>query len=172
MLFDRLLSRLSGSAPASISRPRATFHGLVGRSKPILDVLSRVEKAAVGDANVCIYGESGTGKELIARAIHAISDRRDGPLVTFDCTAVAEGLAESQLFGHVRGAFTGAIENRDGVFAQANNGTLFIDELCELSMPLQAKLLRVVQGREFVKVGGTKPTFTNIRSFRPPFAWS
>jgi transcriptional regulator with PAS, ATPase and Fis domain len=163
MLFDRLLSRLSGSAPASISRPRATFHGLVGRSKPILDVLARVEKAALGDANVCIYGESGTGKELIARAIHAISDRRDGPLVTFDCTAVAEGLAESQLFGHVRGAFTGAIENRDGVFAQANNGTLFIDELCELSMPLQAKLLRVVQGREFVKVGGTKPTFTNIR---------
>jgi transcriptional regulator with PAS, ATPase and Fis domain len=83
--------------------------------------------------------------------------------VTFDCAAVPEGLAESQLFGHVRGAFTGAIENREGVFSQADNGTLFIDELCELSMPLQAKLLRVIQGREFVKVGGTKPSRTNIR---------
>jgi DNA-binding NtrC family response regulator len=165
MLLDTLLGRLSdgGQTFASFARSRTTFHGLVGRSKQILDVFARVEKAAAGDANVCIYGESGTGKELIARAIHAISDRRNGPLVTFDCTAVPEGLAESQLFGHVRGAFTGAIENREGVFAQADTGTLFIDELCELSMPLQAKLLRVVQGREFVKVGGTKPIRTNIR---------
>ena len=105
----------------------------------MLDVFARIEKAAAGDANVCIYGESGTGKELIARAIHEISDRRHGPLITFDCTAVPEGLAESQLFGHVRGAFTGAIEHRDGVFCQANKGTLFIDELCELSPALQAK---------------------------------
>jgi DNA-binding NtrC family response regulator len=163
-LVDTLLTRLSSAIVATPApRGRATFHGLVGRSKQILDVFARVEKAAAGDANVCIYGESGTGKELIARAIHAISDRRNGPLVTFDCTAVPEGLAESQLFGHVRGAFTGAIENRDGVFSQADNGTLFIDELCELSMPLQAKLLRVIQGREFVKVGGTKPIRTNIR---------
>ena len=144
-------------------RERATFHGLVGRSKQILDVFARIEKAAAGDANVCIYGESGTGKELIARAIHAISDRRNGPLITFDCAAVPEGLAESQLFGHVRGAFTGAIENREGVFSQADNGTLFIDELCELSPNLQAKLLRVIQSREFVKVGGTKPIRTDIR---------
>jgi transcriptional regulator with PAS, ATPase and Fis domain len=163
--LDALLGRLANGRRQAVSRgaSRATFHGLVGRSRSILDLFARVEKVAAGDANVCIYGESGTGKELIARAIHALSDRRDGPLVTFDCTAVPEGLAESQLFGHVRGAFTGAIENRDGVFAQADNGTLFIDELCELSMPLQAKLLRVVQGREFVKVGGTKPVRTNIR---------
>ena len=147
------------------SSPRTgpTFHGLVGHSKQILDIFARIEKAAAGDANVCIYGESGTGKELIARAIHAISDRRNGPLITFDCAAVPESLAESQLFGHVRGAFTGAIEHREGVFSQADNGTLFIDELCELTMPLQAKLLRVIQGREFVKVGGTKPVRTNIR---------
>src|SRR5437899_2773714 len=142
---------------------RATFHGLVGHSKQMLDLFARIEKAAAGDANVCIYGESGTGKELIARAIHAISDRRNGPLITFDCAAVPEGLAESQLFGHVRGAFTGAIENREGVFSQADNGTLFIDELCELSPNLQAKLLRVIQSREFVKVGGTKPIRTDIR---------
>jgi two-component system response regulator HydG len=160
-LLDRLAPR--GPAGAPPARPDATPHGLVGRSRQILDILARMDKVAAGDANVCIYGESGTGKELIARAIHAISDRSHGPLVTFDCTAVPEGLAESQLFGHVRGAFTGAIEHRDGVFAQADGGTLFIDELCELSLPLQAKLLRVVQGREFVKVGGTRPIRTNIR---------
>jgi DNA-binding NtrC family response regulator len=165
-LLDALITRLAPAAEReckSVGRARSTFHGLVGRSKQILDVFARVEKAAAGDANVCIYGESGTGKELIARAIHAVSDRRNGPLVTFDCTSVPEGLAESQMFGHVRGAFTGAIEHREGVFSQADGGTLFIDELCELSMPLQAKLLRVVQGREFVKVGGTKPIRTNIR---------
>src|SRR5262249_24985133 len=116
-----------------------------------------------GEAIVCIYGERGTGKDLIARPIQEISDRNHGPLITFDCTAVPEGLAESQLFGHVRVAFTGVIEQRDGVFSQANKGTLFIDELCELSPFLQAKLLRVIQSREFVKVGGTKPITTNIR---------
>ena len=167
--LEDVLKRLATNGPPApparmpSRRDRATFHGLVGRSKQILDVFARIEKAAAGDANVCIWGESGTGKELIARAIHAISDRRNGPLITFDCTAVPEGLAESQLFGHVRGAFTGAIENREGVFSQADNGTLFIDELCELSPPLQAKLLRVIQSREFVKVGGTKPIRTNIR---------
>jgi two-component system, NtrC family, response regulator HydG len=169
--IDALLRRLTTNERAAdpvlprlpFRRERATFHGLVGRSKQMLDVFARIEKAAAGDANVCIYGESGTGKELIARAIHEISDRHHGPLITFDCTAVPEGLAESQLFGHVRGAFTGAIEHRDGVFSQANKGTLFIDELCELSPPLQAKLLRVIQSREFVKVGGTKPITTNIR---------
>lgn len=159
-LFVRLVA--GRAASPSSSRSLTTFHGLVGKSKQILDVLARIEKAAKGDANVCIYGESGTGKELIARAIHALGDRRNGPLVTFDCAAVPESLAESQLFGHVKGAFTGAIEHREGVFSQADGGTLFIDELCELSMPLQAKLLRVVQGREFVKVGGTKPVRTNI----------
>jgi DNA-binding NtrC family response regulator len=165
---DALLHRLAAGESLTAPRPsarreHATFHGLVGRSKQMLDVFARIEKAAAGDANVCIYGESGTGKELIAGAIHAISDRRTGPLVTFDCTAVPEGLAESQLFGHVRGAFTGAIEHREGVFSQADKGTLFIDELCELSPPLQSKLLRVIQSREFVKVGGTKPISTNIR---------
>ena len=159
-LFVSVAAAQRSAAP---SPRQPTFHGLVGRSKQILDVFARVEKAAKGDANVCIYGESGTGKELIARAIHEISDRRRGPLVTFDCAAVPESLAESQLFGHVKGAYTGAIENREGVFSQADGGTLFIDELCELTMPLQAKLLRVVQGREFVKVGGTKPVRTNIR---------
>jgi two-component system, NtrC family, response regulator HydG len=153
---------VGGGADSPLPSPQG-FYGLVGQSRPMLEVFSRLEKASAGDANVCIYGESGTGKELIARAIHARSHRQHGPLVTFDCAAVPESLAESQLFGHVRGAFTGAIAHRDGVFALADSGTLFIDELGELSMPLQAKLLRVVQSREFVKVGGTKTMRTNVR---------
>ncbi|MGH7278539.1 MAG: sigma-54 interaction domain-containing protein [Candidatus Rokuibacteriota bacterium] len=135
----------------------------MGRSKQIQDVFTRIQKAALGDANVCIYGESGTGKELIARAIHTASGRCHRPLVTFDCTAVPDGLMESQLFGHVKGAYTGAVDHRDGVFSLADTGTLFIDELCELSLPLQAKLLRVIQSREFVKVGGSRPLHANVR---------
>jgi transcriptional regulator with PAS, ATPase and Fis domain len=126
-------------------------------------VIAKVKKVAPGDANVCIMGESGTGKELVARAVHQNSPRRNRPLVTLDCTAVPEGLMESQLFGHVRGSFTGAVENRDGVFSLAHTGTLFIDEISELPISLQAKLLRVIQTREFVKVGGTKPVRTDIR---------
>ena len=140
-----------------------TAHGLIGQSPQLAEVLAKIEKVAAGDANVCISGESGTGKELIARAIHEQSPRGDRPLVTLDCTAIPEGLMESHLFGHVRGSFTGAVEHRTGFFALAHTGTLFIDEISELSMPLQAKLLRVIQTREFVKVGGSKPTRTDIR---------
>jgi transcriptional regulator with PAS, ATPase and Fis domain len=136
---------------------------IIGQSPQIRDVFAKIEKVAAGSANVCIVGESGTGKELIARAIHYNSDRRDRPLITLDCTAIPEGLMESHLFGHVRGSFTGAVENRDGVFSLAHTGTLFIDEISELSLPLQAKLLRVIQMREFVKVGGSKAIRTDIR---------
>jgi transcriptional regulator with PAS, ATPase and Fis domain len=135
----------------------------VGQSSQLGEVLAKIEKVAAGDANVCISGESGTGKELIARAIHEQSARGDRPLVTLDCTAIPEGLMESHLLGHVRGSFTGAVEHRTGFFALAHTGTLFIDEISELSMALQAKLLRVIQTREFVKVGGSKPTRTDIR---------
>jgi transcriptional regulator with PAS, ATPase and Fis domain len=152
--------RRSDSGPALGPR---FFHSMVAKSKAMLEIFARIEKVASGNANICIVGESGTGKELIARAIHNCSDRRDGPLITLDCTAIPEGLMESQLFGHVRGAFTGAFDHREGVFALADTGTLFIDELCELAPPLQAKLLRVIQAREFVKVGGTKAIHTNIR---------
>jgi DNA-binding NtrC family response regulator len=151
----------AASEPAPVASH--TFHGIVGSSPKMLDVFSRIEKVASGDANVCIYGESGTGKELIARAIHYLSPRRDRPLVTVDCTTIPEGLMESQLFGHVRGAFTGAVEHRQGVFSLAHTGTIFIDELCELGMPLQAKFLRVIQNREFVRVGGSKPIRTDVR---------
>jgi len=139
------------------------YHGIVGRSPRMLEIFACIEKVAAGDVTVCIYGESGTGKELIAHAIHRASPRRDRPFVPLDCTAVPEGLMESHLFGHVKGAFTGALDTREGVFALAHTGTLFIDELCELSLPLQAKLLRVIQSREFVKVGGSRPQRTDIR---------
>src|SRR5262249_54508329 len=105
----------------------------------------------------------GTGKELIARAIHAASHRRDAPFVTLDCTAIPEGLMESHLFGHMRGAFTGAVETRDGLFSPAHTRALFGDEICEMSLPLQAKLLRVIQTHEFLKVGGTQQIRTDIR---------
>jgi len=168
-ILDQLLKRLvsgNGAGPspgASGAAPLRTFHGMVAKSKQMLEIFSRIEKVATGDASICIYGESGTGKELIARAIHYSSDRRNGPLITLDCTAVPDGLMESHLFGHVKGAFTGAVDHREGVFSLAHTGTLFIDELCELSLPLQAKLLRVIQTREFGKVGGTRPIRTNIR---------
>jgi two-component system response regulator HydG len=148
-----------------VAGPRGdnAFCGIISRSAAMREIFAVVEKAATGDANVCVLGESGTGKELIARAIHALGARREGPFIPLDSTAIPEGLMESQLFGHVRGAFTGAVAHRDGVFSLAHGGTLFIDELCELSAPMQAKLLRVIQTREFVKVGGTKPVRSDVR---------
>jgi transcriptional regulator with PAS, ATPase and Fis domain len=151
------LERPGGEAELAVALERVVSRLGLG------EVLAKIEKVASGDANVCISGESGTGKELIARAIHAQSARWDRPLVTLDCTAIPEGLMESHLFGHVRGSFTGAVEHRTGFFALAHTGTLFIDEISELSLPLQAKLLRVIQTREFVMVGGSKPTRTDIR---------
>jgi two-component system response regulator HydG len=166
-LLDRLLEEVA--SPALPDRPSVAMpapppvHGMVGKSRPVRDIFSWIDKVAPSDASVCVYGESGTGKELIARALHHGSPRRDRPLITLDCTAVPDGLMESHLFGHVKGAFTGAVDTREGVFSLAHTGTLFIDELCELSLPLQAKLLRVIQSREFTKVGGSKPIRTDIR---------
>ena len=164
--LDRAAGKLSpvgvGSTPAGATA-RDVYSGIIGQSPQLREVLTKIDKVAGGDANVCIMGESGTGKELIARAIHRNSPRRDRPLVTLDCTAIPEGLMESQLFGHRRGSFTGAVEHRNGVFALADTGTLFIDEISELPLPLQAKLLRVIQAHEFVEVGGSQPIQTDIR---------
>ena len=145
-------------------KARETVFGhLVGVSPAMREVLATAERAAQTDANVYIYGENGTGKELMARAIHYSGSRRARPLITLDCTAIPDGLMESQLFGHVRGAFTGAVEAQDGVFALAHSGTLFIDEIGELSLPLQAKLLRVLQFREYTPVGGSQPRRVDVR---------
>jgi two-component system NtrC family response regulator len=127
------------------------------------EIYTVIRKAAAWDANVCIQGENGTGKELVARALHFSGPRRDNPFVTLDCSTIAEGLIESHLFGHVRGAFTGAVSSRQGVFAQAHSGTVFIDEITELAPHLQAKLLRVIQTGEFTMVGGTHPQRVNVR---------
>ncbi len=163
-VLKQALRAAKTSAERSLPAPiRPAYHGIIGESSQMADIFARIAKVAVGDVNVCIHGESGTGKELIARAIHYASPRRDRPLITLDCTTIPEGLMESHLFGHVRGAFTGATEHREGVFALAHTGTLFIDELGELSPSLQAKLLRVIQTHEFSKVGGSKPIRTDIR---------
>jgi transcriptional regulator with PAS, ATPase and Fis domain len=127
------------------------------------DVYAVMKKVTQGDANVYIEGENGTGKELIAQALHSSGPRRDRPFITLDCAAIPEGLMESHIFGHVRGAFTGAVSTRPGVFALAHTGTFFIDEIGELAPHLQAKLLRVIQNREFTMVGGAHPRRVDVR---------
>jgi Nif-specific regulatory protein len=139
------------------------FNQIVGESEAMERVYSLVEKAARTDATVLLHGESGTGKELIARAVHVNSPRRGKPFVKVDCTTLPEALIENELFGHEKGAFTGADKTVPGKFEVANEGTLFIDEIGELPLKLQGKLLRVLQDREFERVGGTKTVKTDIR---------
>src|SRR6185295_14847653 len=127
------------------------------------DVFRTVEKVAGADISVLITGETGTGKELIARAVHQGSPRKEQPFVVVNCGAIPENLIESELFGHVRGAFTGAIATRPGKFQQAHNGTLFLDEVGELPLALQVKLLRALQEKVVMKVGDTKPEHVDIR---------
>ncbi|MGH7893480.1 MAG: sigma 54-interacting transcriptional regulator, partial [Candidatus Binatia bacterium] len=137
-------------------RQEHNFREIVGRSPALMQVLSRVEAAAPTPSTVLILGESGTGKELIARAIHDRSPRRERPLVKVNCSAISAGLVESELFGHVRGAFTGAAGDRTGRFELAHGGTIFLDEIGELAPETQAKLLRVLQEREFEPVGSSQ----------------
>ncbi|MFT6917562.1 MAG: formate hydrogenlyase transcriptional activator [Cognaticolwellia sp.] len=137
--------------------------GLVGRSPIITKMLSQVELVAQTDSTVLILGENGTGKELVARNIHALSQRKNSTMVKVNCAAFTPSLLESELFGHEKGAFTGATERRKGRFELANDGTLFLDEIGELSMAAQGKLLRVLQEQEFERVGGSETVKVNIR---------
>jgi PAS domain S-box-containing protein len=139
------------------------FDEIVGRSPALAAVLDSLRRVAPTDASVLITGETGTGKELIARAIHSTSKRRDKPLIKLNCAAMPSGLVESELFGHEKGAFTGAIARRVGRFELADGGTIFLDEVGELSLDVQAKLLRVLQEREFDRVGGGAPQLVNVR---------
>jgi PAS domain S-box-containing protein len=139
------------------------FEELVGQSPALQAVLDKVRSVAPTDASVLITGETGTGKELIARAIHSASKRRDKPLIKLNCAAFPTGLVESELFGHEKGAFTGAISRRCGRFELADGGTIFLDEIGELSPDTQVKLLRVLQEREFERVGGGSPIKVDIR---------
>jgi two-component system, NtrC family, response regulator HydG len=139
------------------------FENIIGRSAALQQVLELVRKAARSDANMLVLGESGTGKELIARAIHANSPRATEPFVPVDCTSLPENLLESELFGHEKGAFTGASVAKRGLIETAHRGTLFLDEIGELPLALQAKLLRALQERQIRKVGGTRQIDVDIR---------
>ncbi len=136
---------------------------LIGASPAMAHVMAQVRRVAPTEANLLILGESGTGKELLARSVHELSNRRPGPFVPIDCTSLPANLLESELFGHERGAFTGAVARKRGLLAEANGGTVFLDEIGELELPLQAKLLRALEERRVRSVGGTAQTPIDVR---------
>jgi formate hydrogenlyase transcriptional activator len=139
------------------------FSEIVGESPALRHLLQEIRQVAVTDSTVLLLGETGTGKELVARAIHQLSPRKERPLIKVNCGAIAPGLVESELFGHERGAFTGALQRRVGRFELANNGTLFLDEIGELPPESQTRLLRVLQEQEFERVGGSQPIRVDVR---------
>lgn len=150
-------------APTAKTTGDARFPGIVGESEAMQDVFEIIERVADTGTSVLITGESGTGKEVVARAIHARSRRAEGPLQVVDCTAIPETLFESVLFGHTKGAFTGAVKDQAGLLAEADGGTAFFDEIGELPHPLQAKLLRVIQEQTFTPVGKTSVVKVDMR---------
>jgi len=156
-----LLERRPSPASATTIEPAAA--GIVGRSAPMRALLERMKRVAVTDTTVLITGETGTGKELVARGVHALSPRAKKPFVAVNCSALAEGLLESELFGHVRGAFTSAARDRAGVFEAADGGTLFLDEIGTTTAALQSRLLRALQEREITRVGASTPIRVDVR---------
>jgi DNA-binding NtrC family response regulator len=144
-------------------RLREKYFDIIGASKAMQTIYEMIENVAESDANVLIIGESGTGKELVANAIHYRSLRASGPFVKVNCSALPRELIESELFGHTRGAFTGATQDKTGVIGQANGGSLLMDEIGEMPLELQPKLLRVLQERVYYRVGGEKPLDVNFR---------
>jgi len=159
---------LSGMAderpcPAQQGSRKYSFEDIIGTSVALRNVLEQVTIVAPTDATVLLHGETGTGKELIARAIHKLGSRRERPFVPLNCAAIPSGLLESELFGHERGAFTGALMQKKGRFELADGGSLFLDEIGDISMELQPKLLRAVQEQEFERLGSTKTIKVNVR---------
>jgi len=159
--LDKL--RVRRAAHDTVLKPNATYPGILGESEAMKRVLAAVARAATTSATVLIAGESGTGKELVARAIHYTSPRASAPFVPINCGGIPEGLLESELFGYVRGAFTGATETRAGFFQTAEGGTVFLDEVSETSVSMQVKLLRVLQDREVCMVGDTRVRKVDVR---------
>jgi len=139
------------------------FDRIIGNSAAIKEVISLAQKVALTDTTVLLLGETGTGKEVFSEAIHQASSRKNKPFVAVNCSAFTKELLESELFGHKAGAFTGAAKDKKGLFEEANGGTIFLDEMGELDLELQAKLLRVLESQQFLKVGDTKPTQVNVR---------
>lgn len=144
-------------------RKKFEFNNIVGKSKKMQEIFSMIEKVAPSNSTVIIYGGSGTGKELVAKAIHYHSPRADGPFIPFNCGAIPESLVESELFGHTKGAFTGAVQAKKGLFEEANGGTLFLDEISTILPSVQVKLLRVLQEKEVMRVGSTERTKIDVR---------
>ena len=142
---------------------KSSYKNIIGESEPMQKVFRRIDKVAATDSTILIRGESGTGKELVAKSIHHKSNRSNKAFVSINCGALPENLLESELFGHVKGSFTGAIRDKDGLFKVACGGTFFLDEVGETSPGIQVKLLRVLQEREIIPVGGTTPIKVNVR---------
>jgi two-component system NtrC family response regulator len=161
-LTMRRLERENRELRAAVT-DRYSFSGIIGTSKRLKDVLDLAGRVAPSDASVLITGESGTGKELLARGIHVNSTRSHGPFVAVNCASIPEGLIESELFGHVKGAFTGAVRDKAGKFELARGGTLFLDEIGDLRIDLQAKILRALQERQVDRVGGNHPLAVDVR---------
>lgn len=151
------------AAQKQTRKPPSIRHGLIGESKAMGKVLTAIEKAASSSATILITGESGTGKELVARAIHYNNPRASAPFVPINCGGIPESLLESELFGYVKGAFTGATESRAGFFQTAEGGTIFLDEISETSLSMQVKLLRVLQDKEVIMVGERRPQRVDVR---------
>jgi DNA-binding NtrC family response regulator len=162
-LTERDVRRQNRMLTAQQDKRRSVSHQLVGSSPRIKKVVSMVEKVAPTDSTVLIYGESGTGKELIARAVHANSRRKDKVFFAVDCGTLSGNLLESELFGHVKGAFTSAHQSKDGIFKRADSGTVFLDEISNISLEVQGKLLRFLETRESIPLGGTSIQKVDIR---------
>lgn len=161
VISSALATKETASQPEPASA--TSFAGMIGQSPEMVKLFDLIKRIAPTHANVMIYGESGTGKELVARAIHNYSNAANQPFVPITCSAIPESLIESELFGHAKGAFTGAVHNKMGLFEQADNGSAFLDEIGELTPIIQTKLLRVLQEREFKKVGGAETIKINVR---------
>src|SRR4051812_12930569 len=155
--------RLGARSSSPPSARRTSFGAIVGESVAMQKLFAILERVAASDIDVLIHGESGTGKELVATELVQRSGRADGPIVVFDCGAISPSLVESELFGHVRGAFTGADREREGAFEAADGGTLFLDEIGELPLELQPKLLRALEAREVRRVGQNRPKRVDVR---------
>lgn len=158
---------IPGSHKSTVSEKSSNngdqFNAIIGRCDKMQKVFNLIEKVADSDSTIMIYGESGTGKGMVAKAIHMMSYRSNKPFVSINCGAIPGNLLESELFGHVRGAFTGATTSKPGKFELANGGTIFLDEIGDMSPELQVKILKVLEDREFDRVGGTKTTKVDVR---------
>lgn len=161
-IVEKAVASISFSVKPTITQEDVTCE-IVTKDSRMLDILEQLKLIAKGSSNVLIQGESGTGKELVARTIHSYSNRVNGPFVAINCAALPEGILESELFGHEKGAFTGAISRRIGKIELAHGGTLLLDEVSEMSKPFQAKLLRTIQEREVVRVGGNQQIKVDVR---------